>query len=114
MRKLGYTAEIMQGDEYPFDIKLRDKETGEVITGDDIAVLEAMISSTLRYAYPETMTYDEDTQCFTFRPTQEQTFSLKPGVHAYQIRIKTLTGEVNGKWDLPPIKVIDAESQVVL
>lgn len=107
---------IMQGDSYPVFINLT--QNGMVLVPDMLENLEIHVGADLRFTYAEgTVHYDEGTKRWYIWPTQEQTFSLEPGIHRVEMRIKyhnQNTTNVKGSTVTDKIKVTEAVSREVL
>lgn len=88
------TVTMMQGDSYNIPVSL--KLNGNVLTPQDVSEIEICIGENLRKTLSGgTVGYDETTQEWFFRPTQEETLALTAN-ESYQIiaRVKFQ----NGKW----------------
>lgn len=107
---------IMQGDSYPVFINLT--QNGAILTPDMIDNLEIYVGADLRFAFTEgTVHYDESTKRWYIWPTQAQTFSLEPGIHKVEMRIKyhnQNTTNVKGSTVADKVKVTEAVSREVL
>lgn len=104
--------DIMQGDDYTFNIDL-DTIDGRDVNGATVSKLEVMIDS-LRKSYPESIKYDTVTNVFVIHLSQDDTFSLRPGKKLFQIRIKFKDGCVSGFKNLEEINVISSHSKLIL
>ena len=103
---------IMQGDAYPILLTVRTKD-GDILTPDDIKVLEVMIGSILK-SYPDSIRWEADTGKFAVPLTQEETLNLTPGVQAVQARALGVNGYVRGWRKCGEIAVTKSDSRTIL
>lgn len=89
---------IMQGDQYSIPFVIKDQLTKLPIDIDDIVKIEFTIGSLKKYYSQESseVAYDEDSHCFLFPLSQEETLSLE-GSQLVQVRVKMMDGTVVGR-----------------
>lgn len=103
---------IMQGDAYPLYITVKT-QAGDLLTPDDLAALEVMVGSILK-TYPETISWNVEREKFVMPLTQEETFTLTPGVQGVQARPLTQDGIVRGWRRCGEIAVTKSDSRTIL
>ena len=86
---------MMQGDSYSLSIEVL-KEDGSIVTNAEVADMEIIIGSLRKTYLDGEVTYDSTSQTWRFPLSQEETFRYLPSRVKGQVRVKWLTGEVEG------------------
>ena len=106
---------IMQGDSYPIPITLH--QDGVILKPFMIEDLEVCVGDNLRKTFLSNgVFFNEETMQWTFRLSQQDTFSMDEGVHDVYVRIKYLgqpESDVHGE-RIDRIRVIAGKSREVL
>ena len=107
---------IMQGDSYPVFINLT--QDFKTLVPEMVDDLEICVGTDLRYYWADkSVLFDTASKRWYIWPTQEETFSLDPGTHKVEIRVKyhnQNNANVKGFTITERIKVTEATSREVL
>ena len=105
--------EILQGTELPLGITLTDEDTGETITGDDVANMEIVIGNIRKTLTGGGVTYDAEHGQWIVPLAQEETFSMSPMIYEPQCRVVLNNGYIPGT-TLSKVRIIEGQSKEVL